>query len=195
MSNLGKEIKASKNRLNEVERILKESAVDLREMKRTLKESAAESDEWRRKFRKSMDEANERFGGFTQSASEILESEFIAALQESKRIGEIALHEVLPNIRARREYDAVCINGKFAIVCEIKHKLSVADVRKFAEEQLPHFAEEFPQIVGKRKIFGAVGGGNITPKAAEEAAARGLFILRLRNRKLVVANPKGARAV
>ena len=168
------EKKSSEDRLDRVECI--------------LEKMAAESEADFREIRKHI-------GGFTQTAGEALEEEFADALDEEKRIGDIKVDKVLRNIGTMYEFDAACINGDLVVVVEIKHKLSSGDVKKFAEERLPHFAADCPLAAGKRKVFGAVGGGRITKKAKEEAAAHGLFVLRLRNRRLIADGGKGVRAV
>ncbi|MBE8159125.1 MAG: hypothetical protein HAW59_07090, partial [Betaproteobacteria bacterium] len=81
------------------------------------------------------------------------------------------------------------------VVGEIKRKLLPEDVRHFAEERLPYFAADCPLVAGGRKIFGMVAGDTIVPDAEAEAKKRGFFVLRLKNKKLIVGNAEGARAV
>ena len=216
MTELEKEMKASRKRLARVERILAESAAEgkkrMAEFDERLrkeeaarekraaerKKEAAEFDELLRKraakFAQGMEEIRQNIGGFTNAVGEALEDEFYAALDESRRVGGIALTDVKKRIAGfRYEYDLVGRNGKFMLVGEIKHTLGGKEVRHFAENRLPYFAKDFPGEAKGRKILGMVGGNRITPKAREEAAKRGLIILRLRNKKLVVENESAAR--
>lgn len=154
---------------------------------------AAEEAERRRDFDRRLKKISDQIGGFTNNYGEALEEEFFFALEKEMRIGDIPLIEVGRNFRRRYEYDLVGINGDCVAVGEIKHKLLPKDVVKFAEERLPHFAEDFPGVAENRKILGMVGGGTIVEDARKEAEKRGLMILRLQNKKLVVDNAGNAR--
>lgn len=161
-----------------------------------------ESEEWRRKMdeehrklSESLRETNQNLGGYTNNEAERLEEEFYEGICESMRVGGARLKEVRRRQRAKYEYDLVGINGRAVFVGEIKQNLHTGDVKKFAEERLPHFAEDFPGVARRRKIFGMVGGGRITPAAAKAAEKHGFLVLRLKNKKLVVDNAENARPV
>lgn len=222
MTELEKEIKTHRKEIAEIRQILKETATESKKRmaeaeaereKRAAKADAerekrmAEQDESIRKeaaerkkrmaeFDLVMKRIQQNIGGFTDAVGEALEDEFFAALDESRRVGDILLTEVqkgVTNFRGDAEYDLVGVNGKFILVGEIKHSLDGHDVRHFAENQLPRFARDFPGEAKGRKILGMVGGNRISAKAREEAEKRGLIILRLRHKKLVVENEKNAR--
>lgn len=173
----------------------------------TLDRLAAEFDEKLRReeaarerraaeFDREMEKIRRNIGGFTEAVGEALEDEYAAALEESRRVGDIMLTDVKKRLAGfRYEYDLAGKNGRFMLVGEIKHSLDRGDVKHFAENRLPHFAKDFPGEAKGRKILGMVGGSRITAKARAEAEKRGLIILRLRNKKLVVENGSGARPV
>ena len=142
---------------------------------------SAEADRRMKKIEKS-------FGGWTNNASEHLEDEFAEALEEAMQVGGIALDEVYRRMRKRYEFDLVGINGDAVVVGEIKRKLLPEDVRHFAENRLPYFAEQFPIETEGRKIYGMVCGEIIVDDAAAEAVKLGFFVLRLKNKKLLVEN-------
>lgn len=172
-------------------------------LERYLAESAAEFDkrwakaqwEWAQ-LRKIVSANSAELNGYTKNASEAQEEEFAVAMGDAKRIGGIAVNKVYPDLRgAAFQYDATCVGDKAVIVAEVKHKIMLEDVKAFVKKQLRGFAKDFPGIAGKRKIYGAVAGGSIAKDAREEAQKHGLFVLGLRNRKLVVKSNKGVRAV
>ena len=161
-------------------------------------------------FRKSTEEYDRRqreadaelrnfrreFGDYQDTASKSLEQEFADALRAAGEIGGVRLDEVRTNEHALRtrgkfgkEYDIVAVNGGDVFVGEIKHKLTEEKVRKFAEKQLPHFAKSFPATARGKKIIGMVGGAVIDSAAAATARKMGMFVLRLKNRKLAVDAP------
>ena len=142
---------------------------------------SAEADRRMKKIEKS-------FGGWTNNASEHLEDEFVEALEEAMQVGGIALDEVFRRMRKRYEFDLVGINGDAVVVGEIKRKLLPEDVRHFAKNRLPYFAENFPMESKGRKIYGMVCGEIIVDDAVTEAVKLGLFVLRLKNKKLLVEN-------
>ena len=177
----------------------KKDAAEAEMQRKKDKESLLEYEERRRKageeFDRRMDQIAKQIGGFTNNYSEALEEEFFRAMEGEMRIGDIPLNEVRRNSRNRYEYDIVGINGDCVAVGEIKHKLLPKDVIKFAEERLPYYAEDFPGVAKNRKVLGMIGGGLIPEDAQMEAEKRGLMILRLKNKKLVVENFDGARPV
>ena len=147
------------------------------------------------KTSEKLDKVADQFGGWTNNANEKLEDEFAEAVEETMQIGEFRLNEVQKRVRFKYEYDLVGINGQAVVVGEVKRKLLPSDVRRFAEERLPHFAVKFSGAVKRRKIFGMVAGETITAAAKTEAQKYGFFILRLKNRKLLVENAANARAI
>ncbi|MBE8158350.1 MAG: hypothetical protein HAW59_03020 [Betaproteobacteria bacterium] len=172
------------------------------EFAKQRKEAAAESAKWReeadqrhRKLAESLRETNKNLGGYTNNEAERLEDEFYEGIRETMRVGDVPLKEVRRRQRAQYEYDLVGINGSAVFVGEIKQNLHVGDVKNFAEERLPHFAEDFPGIARRRKIFGMVGGGRMTPAAVAAAEKRGFLVLKLKNRKLIVQNAENAKPV
>ncbi|MGU9951323.1 MAG: hypothetical protein ACNYPH_03260 [Gammaproteobacteria bacterium WSBS_2016_MAG_OTU1] len=125
-----------------------------------LAKSREEFDDRHRKLQESMDRANERLGGYTNNEAERLENEFYEGLLETMDVNGVRLDELRQRQKAKYEYDLVGINGKAVFVGEIKQKLLLKDVEKFAKERLVYFAEDFPNVAKRRKVFGMVGGGN-----------------------------------
>ena len=139
-------------------------------------------------LRKTVKETSKQWGDFGRSEGEMVEEEFVNALREKKAIGDFKLREVLSRLKNRYEYDLVCINGRAVFVGEVKRQLTARDVRDFADNRLPHFAEDFPAHARRRKVHGMVGGIRVNPAAEREAKARRLVLLRLKNRALLAEN-------
>ena len=138
---------------------------------------------------------SQEWGNFGNHEGERVEDEFFTALDESKSINGVQLDEVLQRLRKRYEYDLVGINGTAVFVGEIKRRLSGSDVYRFANNRLPHFAEYFPYFSKNRQIYGMVGGLQIMPDAVEAAEECGMFVLRLKNKSLIVENNATARPI
>ena len=139
-------------------------------------------------LRKTVKETSKAWGDFGRSEGEMVEEEFVSALREKKAIGDFKLREVLSRLKNRYEYDLVCINGRAVFVGEVKRQLTARDVRDFADNRLPHFAEDFPAHARRRTVHGMVGGVRVNPAAEREAKARRLVLLRLKNRALLAEN-------
>ena len=139
-------------------------------------------------LRKTVKETSKQWGDFGRSEGEMVEEEFVSALREKKAIGDFKLREVLSRLKNRYEYDLVCINGRAVFVGEVKRQLTARDVRDFADNRLPHFAEDFPAHARRRTVHGMVGGVRVNPAAEREAKARRLVLLRLKNRALLAEN-------
>ena len=162
---------------------------DVRSQK-NLTDTERKSDEiW-----KKLDSVSEKHGGYVNIAGLILEDDFFAALGDKKQVGGIVLDTVCQRLRHHYEYDLVGINGDAVVVGEVKRSFRVEDVVKFTDKILPHFAKDFPQHA-HLKTFGMIAGENIMPEAEQEAKKRGLFILRLRNKSLVVGNAEQAKPI
>ena len=164
----------------------------LREMAQETKEARHERLESSREFEKQLKAIREEHGGYTNRESRILEDEFLAALQEKKQVGNIHLNYVRVRVRSEHEYDLVGVNGEATVVGEIKRHLLVKDVKEFVGKVSQHFAQDLPEYA-RPKIYGMVAGESITEAAAVSAKKCGLFILRLKNKALVVENSKNAK--
>ncbi len=179
----------------ESDEIHRESRRETDEIRRESVEIRRETDELRRESERRMAKMEKQFGGWTNNANEQLEDEFADALEDEMKVGGIVLDEVRQRVKFKYEYDLVGINGDAIVVGEIKRKFLPEDVRRFAEERLPHFAAEFPLVAKGRKVFGMICGETIVDDAAAAAAKLGLFVLRLKNKKLLVENADCARPV
>ena len=143
----------------------------------------------------TLNNVSRAWGVFGNNEGERVEDEFFFALDESKHIGDVRLDKILQRLKSRYEYDLVGVNGTAVFVGEIKRKLSGDDVRRFAENRLPHFAAYFPYYATDRQIYGMVGGLQILPEAVEAAEECGMFVLRLKNKSLIVENNATARPI
>ena len=190
----------------------KESDADKKEFNRRIEESNRRMEKFDRRmeeFDRGMEKVNlgfdkaqqtlksvsQEWGNFGNHEGERVEDEFFTALDESKSINGVQLDEVLQRLRKRYEYDLVGINGTAVFVGEIKRRLSGSDVYRFANNRLPHFAAYFPYFSKNRQIYGMVGGLQIMPDAVEAAEECGMFVLRLKNKSLIVENNATARPI
>ena len=144
-------------------------------------------------IRKNINNVSKEWGDFNNNEGERIEEEFAAALSENMQIGGIRLDEIIRRTKNRYEYDLVGINGSATVVGEVKRKITAKSVRDFAKKRLPYFGEQFPMYVANRKVYGMVGGIQITPCATKAAAKYGFFVLRLKNKALIVENTDNAR--
>ena len=169
----------------------RESRESSREFRKQLSEMAQETKESSRKLEKQLKAIREEYGGYTNRESRILKDEFLAALLEKKQVSNIHLDYVL-RVGSGHEYDLVGVNSEVAVVGEIKCHLRVQDVKEFVGKVSKHFAQDLPEYA-RPKIYGMVAGESITEAAAVSAKKCGLFILRLKNKSLVVENSKNAK--
>ena len=178
--------------------ILAEMAQETKESSRRfdkqMNELAQDTKDSRREFEKQMKAIRSEYGDYTKRDSIILEDEFLASLQEKKQVGNIHLDYVGVRVSNVHEYDLVGVNGGATVVGEIKRHFRVKDVKEFVDKVSQHFAQDFPQYA-RPKIYGMVAGESITEAAAVSAKKHGLFILRLKNKALVVENSENAKPI
>ena len=167
------------------EKQLSEMAQETRDARRERLESS-------REFDKQMKSMRSEYGDYTKRDSIILEDEFLASLQEKKQVGNIHLDYVRVRVSNVHEYDLVGVNGGATVVGEIKRHFRVKDVKEFVDKVSQYFAQDLPEYT-RPKIYGMVAGESITDAAAVSAKKHGLFILRLKNKALVVENSENAK--
>ena len=81
------------------------------------------------------------------------------------------------------QFAVVAVNGKYAVIVEVKRQLTLQDVRDFADESLPRFAGAFPQMASGKKIVGAMVYRRTHPGGSAVAAAlkEGFLVLGVNN--------------
>ena len=195
LSELAQETKDARQETKDARRERLESSREFyKQMDEMAKDARRERLESSREFDKQMKAIRSEHGDYTKRDSIILEDEFLSALQEKKQVGNIHLDYVGVRVSNVHEYDLVGINGGATVVGEIKRHFRVKDVKEFVGKVSQHFAKDFPQYA-RPKIYGMVAGESITDAAAVSAKKHGLFILRLKNKALVVENSKNAKPI
>ena len=126
-----------------------------------------------------------QWGWFTNTEGGILEDEVYANLNESKQIGDIPLVDVEPNLHgARAQYDMLGINGKLAVLIEVKRTLSVDDVKEFVGKGMKNFVLDFPNRARDKTLVGAIIYQSLrNDEAAKAALKAGLILLRAEGKK------------
>ena len=159
-----------------------------------LAELRSQAEDARKQTQKTIDSLGKKVNGYIDNESMIQEEEFAEALREEMQIGDIVLTEVMTRQKSGREYDLLAINGEAVVVGEVKHRLNARDVKRFVTKALPDFVNHFPKYAGF-KIYGMVAGDIINKDADAEAKKSGLFVLRLKNKSLLVSNVEGAKPI
>ena len=167
---------------------------ELAELRRQAEEAKKQREEAQKQTEKAIRSLARHVDGYIDNESMIQEEEFAEALREEMQIGDIVLTEVMTRQKSGREYDLLAINGEAVVVGEVKHRLNVRDVKRFVTKALPDFINHFPKYAGF-KIYGMVAGDIINKEADAEAKKSGLFVLRLKNKALLVSNVKGAKPI
>ena len=166
----------------------------LAKLREQAEDAKKQREEAQKQTQKTIDSLGKKVNGYIDNESMIQEDEFAEALREEMQIGDIVLTEVMTRQKSGREYDLLAINGEAVVVGEVKHRLNARDVKRFVTKALPDFVNHFPKYAGF-KIYGMVAGDIINKDADAEAKKSGLFVLRLKNKSLLVSNVKGAKPI
>ena len=166
----------------------------LAKLREQAEDAKKQREEAQKQTQKTIDSLGKKVNGYIDNESMIQEDEFAEALREEMQIGDIVLTEVMTRQKSGREYDLLAINGEAVVVGEVKHRLNVRDVKRFVTKALPDFVNHFPKYAGF-KIYGMVAGDIINEAADAEAKKSGLFVLRLKNKSLLVSNVEGAKPI
>ena len=167
---------------------------ELAELRRQTEDAKKQREEAQKQTEKAIRSLARHVDGYIDNESMIQEEEFAEALREEMQIGDIVLTEVMTRLQSGREYDLLAINGEAVVVGEVKHRLNVRDVKRFVTKALPDFVNHFPKYAGL-KVYGMVAGDIINKDADAEAKKSGLFVLRLKNKSLLVSNVEGAKPI
>ena len=167
---------------------------ELAKLREQAEDAKKQREEAQKQTQKTIDSLGKKVNGYIDNESMIQEDEFAEALREEMQIGDIALTEVMTRQKSGREYDLLAINGEAVVVGEVKHRLNARDVKRFVTKALPDFVNHFPKYAGF-KIYGMVAGDIINKAADTEAKKSGLFVLRLKNKSLLVSNVEGAKPI
>ena len=166
----------------------------LAKLREQAEDAKKQREEAQKQTQKTIDSLGKKVNGYIDNESMIQEDEFAEALREEMQIGDIVLTEVMTRQKSGREYDLLAINGEAVVVGEVKHRLNARDVKRFVTKALPDFINHFPEYAGF-KIYGMVAGDVINEAADTEAKKSGLFVLRLKNKSLLVSNVEGAKPI
>ena len=135
-------------------------------------------------------ENGRNIGGLGNAEGVELENDIADALEAAGEICGIRLDCIYPDMKTHNrnpllacQFDVVAVNGKYAVIVEVKRQLTLQDVRDFADESLPRFAGAFPQMASGKKIVGAMVYRRTHPGGSAVAAAlkEGFLVLGVNN--------------
>ncbi len=131
----------------------------IREMQEKGEAEWAHIREMQGKGEEQMAQIREAQGDIGNAEGEILEDECVAALLKAKKIGNIRLKTIHPDMLSLLhgcQFDIVAeAVGKKTVVMEVKRSLTLSAVRKFAK-RLPLFAEAFPLMALGQTVVGVI---------------------------------------
>jgi hypothetical protein len=203
--------KESERRLQETERVLKESSQEtervlkessqeterrLQETERVLKESGQETErrlqETERLLRESSQRVDAQMGKWGNRLGEFVEWQVRPAAVKLFQERGIDVTELQSNISVDRgaeegmEIDLLAVNGTQAVAVEVKSKLTQQDVDEHLE-RLAKFKRLLPRYQ-TMNILGAVAAFVIPPDVARYAYRNGLFVIAQSGQNLVILN-------
>ena len=159
----------------------KETDRQLKETDRLLTRQAEEAD---RRYREADGKFDSRWGRFMES---LVEGDLVPLL----RARGIDVDTTSTRYRKRRngehmEIDIVAVNGREAVVVEVKTTLRPEAVRRFVEK-LRVFQDWFPDHRG-RTIYGAIAYPDSGEDVARHAERQGLFLIRATGSSASIVN-------
>ncbi|MBU6350727.1 MAG: hypothetical protein KGS73_11305 [Chloroflexi bacterium] len=203
--------KESERRLQETERVLKESSQEtervlkesgqeterrLQETERVLKESGQETErrlqETERLLKESSQRVDAQMGKWGNRLGEFVEWQVRPAAVRLFQERGIDVTELQSNISVDRgaeegmEIDLLAVNGTQAVAVEVKSKLTQQDVDEHLE-RLAKFKRLLPRYQ-TMNILGAVAAFVIPPDVARYAYRNGLFVIAQSGQNLVILN-------
>ena len=131
------------------------------ERKQMAKKEAIEKiqrEKEREKERKYWDaknhEVNKRIAEVTGTLGDAAEFEFVQAIDNNNKIcAGIQFDIIIENMKGKREYDIILINGEYIGLIEVKWQADIKDIRKLVYKQAHDFREEMPIYKEKKLIL------------------------------------------
>ncbi len=159
--------------LDEVLDLFKQVAQAQKETERRLQQFTTENEKGFKKLRKEIGDLGGSWGRFVEN--------MVAPACETLFLEHgIPVHQVSQRVKKRLngdtlEVDILVLNQDYALVVEVKSRLSVQDVKDFIED-LQSFRNFFPEYTQKQ-LYGAVAGMDIEAGADKYAYRQGLFVM------------------
>jgi hypothetical protein len=92
--------------------------------------------------------------------------------------------------RTLAEVDILLVNGTIAMVVEAKMTMTRGDVDEH-ETRIEILRQASHSLFGNRKLYGAMGGVKMSPKARKYAIDKGFFVIKLTGDTIKIDIPEG----
>ena len=148
-----------------------------RRMDEADKQRAESAKQWA-EHQRWMERSDKHWGDIANVQGEIAEDLFRRNAATALRSHGIRVDDVYTNLKVPgvREYDIVLVNGREAVVLEIKNKLRSDDITKFVHTQLPQFKTAFPQYE-RYQVYGGIGALVMSHEQEAAVSEAGLLVL------------------
>jgi Cu/Ag efflux pump CusA len=178
------------DRLDRIEEILKNVALDIDKLKESQKITE-----------KEINKVAKEIGGGLGRAAEGLTAPNVPRVFKKWNIDVV---EVQMRVKAldefgmtKQEVDLLCparLNGrKIVLVGEVKAHFTSEDVKYFVDEDLPEFKKNFTEYKNL-DVIGFISGLNVDKSASKYAYKKGLYILVPENNTMKILNPPDFKA-
>ena len=149
-----------KKSAKEYEERQKESAKEYEERQKEYEERQKKAEKETAELKRVVREVSRSIGGLGNSIGDVTEDYFYSSISTTLNVNGIqydtAKKNMIINTPIKQgEYDIVLINSTRLLVIEVKHKLEIKHIEKFANKHLPLFKELFPEYKDF-VIYGAV---------------------------------------
>jgi hypothetical protein len=166
---------------------IKEAAEKIKETEALIKETAEQqkkTDAQMKKTDKQLEKVSKERGGIGNSLGDMTEGLLTTDLLERfKELGldfDDAIHNITIRERGTKrkvaEVDWLLLNTTIALVGESKTKMTMGDVDKHLQ-RMKKLSGQQNNLIGGKKLYGAMAGAKINNKTKEHAKNKGLFVL------------------
>jgi len=152
-----------------------------------------ETDRQMRATDKKIDKLQKMIGGIGNSNGYVAEDFFYNSFSKMKSLGDMKFAYIDRNLHRENsslqdEFDIVLTNTDSIVIVEVKYNYHANDVKSVLKK-INNFRILFP-LYNNYKIFGAIAGLSIQPKAIEEAEKNGFFVVTQEGNNLKLLNDK-----
>ena len=181
--------KETDKKINQLTESGKDTDIRMKETDKMMKET----DKKMKETDKKIDKLQNIIGGIGNSNGFVAEDFFYHSFSKKMKIGNMHFVYIDRNVyrehkKLKDEFDIVLTNTDSIVIVEVKYNYHSNDVKSVLKK-INNYRILFP-LYKNYKIFGAIAGLSIQPKAIEEAKKKGFFVVTQDGNNLKLLNDK-----
>jgi hypothetical protein len=152
----------SSDRLDRIEAVIAEMAIEEKERRQAAEERSREADKRMESLDRYTRRIGKQVGSIGNNHGHITEEFFYVALAKTLQFAGIQFNKILKNIKSKSvrtefEFDILLINGTAIALVEVKYHPHLNDLQKLVTDKVEKFRRLFPEYANHKLYLGLAG--------------------------------------